>query len=337
MKTARRGCLPPPRATADADIRRVAHPASDRRRIVWIASWPKSGNTWTRLLLANVMAEETVSINQLPGSVASSRQRFDDLMGMESALLSDDEIDALRPEAYRAHARQAAAEGVPLLFYKAHDALHETPTGEPLFPADATVGAIYLLRNPLDVAVSLAFHSGHRNCAAAIRTLNARAGVVRARARHLRERRIDWSGHVASWMAAPFPVLPVRYEDLLADTPGELARMVRFLGLGGVAQTAKLRRAARMADFRRLREQEEREGFREFHEHARGARFFRSGSVGDWRQRLTAAQVRDVVDAHHRMMSAMGYAVRPGADSSVAERLWQPLASEIKELQSGPD
>lgn len=191
------------------------------------------------------MAEEAVSINRLeralPGNMAGDRHQFDDLAGVESSLCTDDEVDALRPEVYRACARRAAADGVPSLFCKAHDAMHETPAGEPLFPADATAGAIYLLRNPLDVAVSQAFHSGHRNCSATIRTMNARDGTVRATARHLRERRFDWSGHVESWMAAPFPVLPVRYEDLLADTLGELARMARFLGFGGVARTARLR------------------------------------------------------------------------------------------------
>ena len=295
-------------------IRRLAHSASARRRIVWIASWPKSGNTWTRLLLANVMAEEAVSINQikraLPGNMASDRHQFDDLAGVESSLCIDDEVDALRPEVYRACARRAAADGVPLLFCKAHDAMHETPAGEPLFPADATVGAIYLLRNPLDVAVSRAFQAGHCGFSAAVAWMNDRNHAIRATARHLRERLFDWSGHVESWMAAPFPVLPVRYEDLLADTPGELARMVRFLGLGGIAQPAKLRRAVRMADFQRLREQEEQEGFRE---NMGTGRFFRSGRAGDWRRRLTAAQARAVLDAHHRVMSAMGYSERTPA------------------------
>ena len=289
-------------------IRRLAHPASARRRIVWIASWPKSGNTWTRLLLANVVAEEAVSINQikraLPGSMASDRHQFDDLAGVESALCTDDEVDALRPEVYRASARRAAADGVPLLFCKAHDALHETPAGEPLFPADATVGAIYLVRNPLDVAVSRAFQSGHCDFSATIARMNNRDHAVGATARHLRERLFDWSGHVESWLTAPFPVLPVRYEDLLADTPGELARMVRFLSLNDVAQPAKLRRAVRLADFQRLREQEEQEGFRE---NIGTGRFFRSGRAGDWRRHLTAAQARAVLDAHHRVMSAMGY------------------------------
>lgn len=292
-----------------AEAEPVSLPATSRRRIVWIASYPRSGNTWTRLLLASAVAGEAVSINRigeaLPGNLASDRHQFDDLTGVESALCTDDEVDALRPEAYRECARQAAEDGVPLLFRKAHDALHETPAGEPLFPADATVGAIYLVRNPLDVAVSKTFQAGHRDFSATIASMSDHDCSVRAMARHLRERRSSWSGHVESWLAAPFPVLPVRYEDLLADTPGELARMVRFLGLDRAAE--RLRQAVRTTGFEHLRQQEEREGFRE---NKRGAAlFFHSGRAGQWRRHLTAAQVRSVADAHRQTMTALGYAV----------------------------
>ena len=288
----------------------ISRPATSRRRIVWIASYPRSGNTWTRLLLANAVAGEAVSINRigeaLPGNLASDRHQFDDLTGVESALCTDDEVDALRPEAYRECARQAAEEGVPLLLCKAHDAMHKTSAGEPLFPVDATVGAIYLVRNPLDVAVSTTFQTGHRDFSATIARLNDRDCSVRATARHLRERRSSWSEHVESWLAAPFPVLLVRYEDLLADTPRALARMVRFLDLDCAAE--RLRQAVRTTGFQHLRQQEEREGFRENKTGA--ARFFHSGRAGHWRRHLTAAQVRSVADAHHRTMSALGYSVQ---------------------------
>lgn len=294
----------PPLRQAD-----VAHPASDRRRIVWLASYPRSGNTWVRLLLANVLADEDVSINRitraLPGTVATSREQFDELAGVESCLWTDDEAEALRPDVYRYRARQAAGDGTPLLFCKAHDALHDTAAGEPLFPEDATVGAIYMLRNPLDVAVSNAINAGKHDFSAMIRTLNTRDHSVSGTARFLRERRLDWSSHVESWLAAPFPVLPVRYEDLLADTLGELARLVRFLRLDGAAAPPRLHRAVRATVFPRLREQERREGFIERSPLAE--RFFRSGKAGDWRRHLTAAQVREVVCTHGRVMAAAGY------------------------------
>ena len=47
--------------------------------------------------------------------------------------------------------------------------------------------------------------------------MNDRNHTVRATARNLRELLFDWAGHVESWLDAPFPVLPVRYEDLLAE------------------------------------------------------------------------------------------------------------------------
>ena len=97
---------------------------------------------------------------------------------------------------------------------------------------------------------------------ATIASMNDHDCSVRSMARHLRERQSSWSGHVEAWLDAPFPVLPVRYEDdLLADTLGELTRMVRFLGLDCAAE--RLRQAVRTTGFRHLRAREEREGFRE--------------------------------------------------------------------------
>ena len=100
-------------------------------------------------------------------------------------------------------------------------------------------------------------------------------------------------------------MLRVRYEDLLADTARQLARVVEFLRLDGASDEGRLRQAVSFADFARLRKNEEREGFRERFPATR--RFFRSGKAGDWRRYLTAAQARDVVRRHGRVMAAQGY------------------------------
>lgn len=286
-------------------------PAADRRRIVWLASYPKSGNTWTRLLLANLLSasDEAVSINEtravLPGGISSDRRFLDEWIGVPLSDSTDDEMDVMRPALYRALAAQAARSDVRL-FYKAHDAYLDTPAGTPLFPDDATVGAVYLLRNPLDVAVSLAFHVGSEDFAESVARVNdpeARMGGCRTP--QLRQRLLDWSGHVESWTGAPFPVLTVRYEDLMADAVGQLARIAKFLRLDRGADERRLRHAVACADFARLQENEEREGFKE--RDMRTRRFFRSGKVGDWRRYLTAAQARDVVRRHGRVMVAHGY------------------------------
>ena len=251
-----------------------------------------------------------VPINELRasllGSTTASREHFDEFTGLASADCTDAEVAQLRPAVYRARAEQQAGTETPF-FYVAHDAYQTTPSGEPLFPDDISLAAVYLVRNPLDVAVSWAFYAGHEDLAAAVAMLeNPRAGLRGPDWPRLGQRLLDWSGHVRSWRAAPFPVLTVRYEDLLADTAGELARVARFLRLDGADDQARLQRAAAFSDFALLREAEQREGFKETP--AVAQRFFRSGKAGDGLRLLSQGQVRQILHAHGRTMATLGYA-----------------------------
>ena len=88
--------------------------------------------------------------------IASARGIFDDEVGIEASDLTPDEIDRLRPAVYD----KLAAEADEPLFMKVHDAYTLVDGKAPLFPASATKCVIYLIRNPLDVSVSFAHHSG---------------------------------------------------------------------------------------------------------------------------------------------------------------------------------
>ena len=93
----------------------LARPAPDGEggvtRTIWLASYPKSGNTWFRMLVANLSAKDgkPVDINDLPerGGIASARGPFDHLLLIDSGLLTHDEIDCLRPRVYEELARGA--------------------------------------------------------------------------------------------------------------------------------------------------------------------------------------------------------------------------------------
>lgn len=285
-------------------------------RTVWLASYPKSGNTWLRMLIANLSAdgERPADINGLPErGIASARGLFDRLTLIDSGLLTHDEIDALRPRVYEelAYGTQADDEDLPAAatarFMKVHDAYTRTPKGEPLLAGDRGAdGAIVIVRDPRDVAPSLANHSRIGIDEAIAFMNNASAGFctqTNRQHRQLRQKLHGWSAHVASWLdQTDIPVHLVRYEDMKTDTLGALRGALAFARRE--ADPGALERAVRLSEFSRLQAQEKEKGFREARP---GISFFRRGMAGGWRDELTADQVARIENEHAPMMQRLGY------------------------------
>lgn len=290
-------------------------------KLVWLASYPKSGNTWFRMIVANLGAREPADINNLPvrGGIASGRREFDDVTLLDSGLLTHEEVEALRPRAYEAYARgdwldpEGAGAGPWPRFMKVHDAYVSTPLGEPMFAAAGR--AILIVRDPRDVAPSVANHF-HRRIDGAIRMMaEADAALskrVDSQANQLRQRLLDWSGHCASWLdQRDIAIHLIRYEDLAVDPVGVFSAAMAFAGRD-VSQ-ADVVRAVEFARFERLQAQERAQGFKEWRARP-GRAFFRRGQAGGWRGDLTGEQARRIEAAHGPMMRRLGYALSTDQD-----------------------
>jgi len=280
---------------------------ADGKGLVWLASYPKSGNTWFRMILANLAAgpDRAVTINEAAthSEFAASRGIFEAATLLESTLLFDDDIDALRPSIFQDMARDAARP----VWVKVHDAFTHLPDGRPMLGTSARA-AIYLIRDPRDVAVSLAHFNGS-SIDQAITRLNATGSSLSVdrfgAPSQLRQRLLDWSGHANSWLDQTLvPVLTIRYEDLKTEAVAGIARALAFVGQD--AALANVERAVTNAAFERLQHQEAEAGFVE-----RGlgvAPFFRAGRAGAWREILSAEQRARIESAHAPMMDRLGYA-----------------------------
>ena len=272
--------------------------------IVWLASYPKSGNTWLRAVLTRYLNDEdsSASINHLVGgTIANQRWVFDEYVGLASSDMTPNEILRFRP---LLHERLAAELPSPA-FIKVHDACIRTAAG-PLFPRAVTAGVIHLVRNPLDVALSWAHHQRlpiDRTVAEMNRPIPHEAVHARGIRPSLPEVMLPWSAHVSSWLESDLPLHVVRYEEMLADPWAAFGGIVRFIGLKW--DESRLAQAIDYARFDRLRAQEAREGFGERQPTAPS--FFRAGTSGGWRNALSTGQVRAIVEAHAPIMERFGY------------------------------
>jgi aryl sulfotransferase len=272
--------------------------------IVWLASYPKSGNTWLRVLLTNFLqnTDQPADINRLVGAPgASSRECFDQWAGVEGSALDAHIVDRLRPEVYRRLARDTD----DTLFLKVHDEWRRVDTGAPLFPADLTLGVVYIIRNPLDLAGSCAHHWGTSLAAAVERMCGGPAAAGPGLPDQLSQQLGSWSRHVRSWVDdCGAPVHVVRYEDLSVDPDGVFGGVVRSCGLDYDEEQVK--KAVAFSAFAELQRQETSVGFRE-RSTATPGRFFRRGEVGSWRDELPGRLAERLLAAHHETMGRFGY------------------------------
>jgi hypothetical protein len=274
--------------------------------IWWLASYPKSGNTWLRAVIASLISGRPVDINAMSflGPICSNRIVLDDTLGIDSAELSVEQETNLRPRAYETW----AAEAKRPLYCKAHDAYQVTSAGEPLFPTNATRGAVYVVRDPRAVAVSFAHHMAQPIEAAIARMDDPKAafsGSTDRLTRQLRQLLQRWSDHVEIWLAAPFPVYLLRYEDMRTDPLSAFTGVAAFLDLPHAPEA--IAAAVEAANFSRLQAQEQEAGF--FEKPRDAAVFFREGSIDGWRLTLTPEQAARIVASHGPVMRRLGYDV----------------------------
>lgn len=276
------------------------------KKIVWLASYPKSGNTWLRVFLENYLNpnSEGISINQMVNTtIASSRFLIDAISGVSSANLLESEIEELRPKVYCNFAEKLNS----LQFLKVHDSWKRTPSGASMFPSHITKGVIYLTRNPLDIAISFAHHSS-KKINTTILDMNNKAfsfcGSQNKKNHQVKQILSDWSGHVVSWLdESNLPVLVIRYEDMLNDPSCSFRKALEFLDFR--IEEDQFLKALATSEFRVLQQMEQNEGFNE--KPLQMKSFFRQGTAGDWKHILTSDQTQEIVLAHKTQMERFNY------------------------------
>ena len=275
--------------------------------IFWLSSYPKSGNTWFRIILANALnqSQEALNINQINITRhASDRALFVEALGFNTYLFSDEELLRLRPSVYQWYSQQK----MQVQYFKIHDAYIYINGVTPLVPQEGSLGALYFIRNPLDIAISFAYHSNISIDQSIDFMCDKDAKIFGNQGflgKQLQQYLLSWSLHVQSWtsMKNHLPVMCLRYEDMHFSPVSAIKKATQFLKLD-LSEKAILT-AIDHARFEKLQDQELQYSFRESSFVQKN--FFRKGMIGEWEQTLNSSQIKKIINHHSEEMFLHGY------------------------------
>lgn len=245
--------------------------------IYWIASYPRSGNSWARAFLTSLITDGVRGksgklLEIIPDE--NSGRFYKPFLQKPIEDASDAELALMRPRAHRLLAEKTQN----FLLLKTHS-LMGVHNGTPTVTFDVTAGAVYLVRNPLDVAVSYS-KIRERGIDRAIAAMNRPGRVSPRLANRAYEILGSWSENVESWTKPHDRILVLRHEDMLADAKAEFRRIAQFLKM----EVSEEQLARALEDAQSL-----------------------AGHSGKWREALTEEQVAAVVTRNEPLMKRFGY------------------------------
>ena len=237
----------------------------------FIVSYPRSGNTWTRFLIANLL------FGNQPVSFAN--------------------IERLIPDAEALSNRYLKKIPSPRVI-KTHQYFdHRYPK------------VLYIMRDPRDVLLSYYhFSRKYRHIADDYPLEQYIHGVVTGTLRSTSWG--TWAENVGTWLAARNgqpTFLMLRYEDLMADTQSELAKVARFFGVDPGVK--KLHQAIENSSADRLRELEKKESSEWVATKDKRSDIPMIGSAvaGKWKSQMPEAAITEIESAWGGLMTQLGY------------------------------
>ena len=276
-------------------------------KIIWIVSYPKSGRTWFRAFLSGlIQGKATIDINNLFTDYnINSRHLFNTATSVNSSLLYQDEITAYWPKLFQYIAKHK--NGGRVLFVLIHKKC--LPEMLPFINHESTLGALYLIRNPLAITPSFASHLNMSidHTIACMNdptfTLNEEHNTL-FKNNYFEEHLGSWSDHVLSWVEQiKTPLHLMRYEDSKQDTLLQFSQALQAMQLNIPANI--IASAIEKSNFKKLKSQEKEAGFMEKVEGPN--QFFRKGKVDSWKSELSKEQQERVMKHHGKVMKRFGY------------------------------
>tara|TARA_A100001011_G_scaffold332272_1_gene359257 strand:- start:1188 stop:2042 length:855 start_codon:yes stop_codon:yes gene_type:complete len=282
--------------------------------IIWLSSYPKSGNTLVRSLLSAYLFTEDGKFNF---DSLKNISLFPDITFFEKLGVNVESDDEVLKNYIRAQEEINKKNYKAVTFLKTHSTLHSI-NNHKFTNYKNTHGVIYIVRDPRNVVTSYANHNQItiEQAAEAIKSFKVLGGVKSSKIAADRGKTHvgSWSSHYNVWkeFKKTNRYLLVKYEDLISDTKTQFLRMLNFIyTLGNAKHTVdqeKLNNAINTTTFENLQNMEKSMPFHEAKKiNNKYVTFFKYGPKNDWKQILSSKISQNLELEFSTEMKELGY------------------------------
>jgi hypothetical protein len=278
--------------------------------IIWLASYPKSGNTWVRSIISSLLYSEDGNFNftliekidQFP-----EKKYFKDLIKdfndfqeiFRNWIIAQDKINL---------------DG-KIKIFKTHQGKY-TISNNNFTNSDNTLATIYIVRDPRSLIKSISNHYTLSMDEAFDFLINPR---LMGDGKSFEEKKDGiynvlgrWDDHYRSWADNKKNFLLIKYEDLIKDAEKELKRIIKFLQnyLNFHVDNNKIRNILKSTSFENLKKMESKGDFKEYAESRKNGEkinFFHLGPQNIWKENLKHEIALKIEKNFYKTMKELEY------------------------------
>ena len=275
--------------------------------IIWLASYPKSGNTWVRVFLNSLFYTDNneSDINNLSIGQFPNRKHFKDITK------NMDDINEFSKHCINAQSKLNLSNQT--IFLKTHHAYWRNENYK-FTDTQTTLGVIYIVRDPRNIITSLKNHYNFKNYDDALKFLLDDRKVIGTKNS---EKEVDlphiissWKNHFNSWKKMNKNYLLIKYENLINFPELEFEKITKYLEnlINKKFKKTKILDSIKKSSFDNLKKKEQSNGFIEAPISTdQPISFFNMGPKNNWRNLLDKEISRKIEREFKKEMLELNY------------------------------
>ena len=278
--------------------------------IIWISSYPKSGNTWVRALLSSYFYSKDGNFHfDLLEQIKEFPKHSDYL----NEISVNSNLAEIAKEWIPAQRKLNLKHNNSTFFLKTHSAICNVD-GSDFTDKENTLGAIYVVRDPRNVILSLSNHFDYSIEKSLEMICNKKQIITNP----TKENRYfgftvvsDWQNHYRTWKSCKLvEVKIVKYEDLIHSPKNTFISILNFINkfMQVDIDEDRIKNVLMSTEFSKLQQSENKYGFKESSNMSGfNKKFFNLGPKNDWKN-LLKKEIQEKIENHFKEeMKELGY------------------------------